>query len=212
MHGLDLASPHIAAHLRTALRLIHFGGLVLGFGGALFLDLLLSRYRRSPLTAELVGNVEWISRFVALGLALLWFSGVGFLLLYQATEPEKLLNPKIWAKVTIVSILTLNGIAIHRLVLPFLNQRIGSRLLDGITPGRKAALIGCGVVSAVSWTMPVILGAAPQLNFVVPCAIILAAYAAVMLQAFLIASYAMRAPKVRAESLLGEPSRHQAAR
>ena len=80
--------------------------LVLGFGGAVFLDLTLSRYRQS---AELVANVDWISRFVALGLLMLWISGFGFLLLYLATEPEKVLNPKIWAKTVIVGILTVNG-------------------------------------------------------------------------------------------------------
>jgi hypothetical protein len=54
------------------------------------------------------------------------------------------------------------------------------------------ALIGCGVVSAVSWSVPVVLGAAPQLNFVVSCAVILAAYALVLTQAFLIAVFMMR--------------------
>jgi hypothetical protein len=123
---------------------------------------------------------------------MLWLSGIGFLLLYQAAEPEKVLNPKIWAKMIIVAILTINGIAIHRLVLPFLRQQVGKYLLADVEPHKRAALIGCGVVSVVSWVMPVVLGAAPQLNFAVPCAAILAAYILVLAQGFLIAVIVVR--------------------
>ncbi|WP_406871909.1 hypothetical protein WHT83_17795 [Aminobacter sp. P9b] len=200
MSALDLflASPALVSYIRMSLRLLHFGGLVLGFGGAVFLDLTLSRYRRAAVSAELVANVDWISRFVARGLLMLWISGIGFLLLYQATEPEKVLNPKIWAKIIIVAILTANGIAIHRLVLPFLRERIGRQLMTGVRPSKRVALIGCGVISVVSWTTPVVLGAAPQLNFVVPCAVILAAYLLVLAQGFFVAVIAMREPRMTA--------------
>lgn len=147
------------------------------------------------MSAELVANVDWISRFVARGLVMLWLSGIGFLLLYLATEPEKVLNPKIWAKIIIVVILSVNGVAIHRLVLPFLRERIGRQHMTDVRPRKRAALIGCGVSSVVSWTMPVVLGAAPQLNFVVPCVVILAAYLLVLAQGFLVAVIAMRKPR-----------------
>ncbi|OCO98936.1 MULTISPECIES: hypothetical protein [unclassified Ensifer] len=186
------SAPALVSYLRTTLRLVHFSGMILGLGGAVFLDLMLSRYRQMIVSAELVGHVEWVSRFIAAGLLLLWVSGLGFLLLYQLTEPEKLLNPKIWAKVTIVSILTVNGLAIHRFVLPFVRQQIGSTLLAGVKPATKTALIGCGVISIVSWSVPVILGTAPQLNFVVPCGVILVAYVLLMVQAFFIATLVMR--------------------
>ncbi|AUX79295.1 hypothetical protein [Sinorhizobium fredii] len=199
MNGLEsllsftpVLQPQTLSYVRTFLRLVHFAGLVIGFGGAVFLDLLVARYRRMTMTVELVGNIEWVSRFVALGLLLLWISGAGLLLLYQVSEPEKLMNPKIWAKVTIVAILSINGLAIHRLVLPFLKRRIGTHLLAGLKPRTKVALIWCGVVSAVSWSVPVVLGAAPQLNFAVPCAVILAAYGLALAQAFLIALFVLR--------------------
>lgn len=196
---LSLASaPTVVSYIRTSLRLIHFVGLVLGLGGAVFLDLMLSRYRRQAVSTELVDHVEWISRFVASGLLLLWISGLGFLLLYQVAEPEKLLNPKIWAKVTIVSILTINGFAIHRFVLPLVRQQVGTTLLAGIRSSTKSALIGCGVISTISWSVPVVLGAAPQLNFVVPCEVILAAYGLLLVQAFFIANLTLRAPRARA--------------
>lgn len=187
-----LPPPDLLSYVRTFLRLIHFAGLIIGFGGAVFLDLLLARYRQTTLTEELVSNIEWVSRFVALGLLLLWVSGIGFLLLYYVSEPGKLMNPKIWAKITIVAILSINGLAIHRLVLPFLRLRIGTQLMAGLRRRTKLALVGCGVVSSVSWSVPVVLGATPQLNFSVSCAAILAVYALVLAQAFLFALFVLR--------------------
>lgn len=201
------SAPQLISYIRTSLRLVHFSGVVLGLGGAVFLDLMLSRYRRSTVSAELVAHVEWISRFIAAGLLLLWISGLGFLFLYQVTDPEKLLNPKIWAKVTIVSILTINGFAIHRFVIPFIRRQIGSPLLAQIKPATKNALIGCGVISIVSWSVPVILGAAPQLNFVVPCGVILGGYALLLVQAFYVASFVIRDQRenhARRKKIVGE--------
>ncbi|TCN17989.1 hypothetical protein [Sinorhizobium americanum] len=147
---------------------MHFAGLIIGFGGAVFLDLLIARYRRTTMTAELV---EWVSRFVGLGLLLLWISGSGFLLLYQVSEPEKLMNPKSGPRLPSSASCRSTVFAIHRFVLPFLRRRTGTQLLAGLKPKTKAALIWCGVVSAVSWSVPVVLGAAPQLNFAVPCSV-----------------------------------------
>ncbi len=72
------SASQLMSYIRTSLRLIHFSGLVLGLGGAVFLDLMLSRYRQASVSAELVEHVEWISRFIAAGLLLLGVSGLGF--------------------------------------------------------------------------------------------------------------------------------------
>ncbi|RVC42439.1 hypothetical protein EN781_22275, partial [Mesorhizobium sp. M4A.F.Ca.ET.090.04.2.1] len=69
----------------------------------------------------------------------------------------------------------------------------------------------------VSWTVPVVLGAAPQLNFVVPCAVILASYALVVVQAFLIATFVLRdtagseaSPSDLSDSIVEQPMLHAA--
>lgn len=176
-------SPEAIGYARTLLRLLHFAGLVLGLGGAVFLDLTLSRLARAGLTDEHVEIVEWISRFVALGLALLWVSGLGFLALYQLADPAKLANPKIFAKMTIVAVLTANGVAIHLAVLPRLRARIGQPLLQSLCLRIRLLFALTSAISLVSWTVPVILGATPQLNFVVPLQTILAGYAALVMTA-----------------------------
>lgn len=173
-----------ATYCRTALRLVHFGGLALGVGGAVYIDLLVRRYRRKGLTQDAFDIVASASQLVALGLALLWISGIGFLLLYQFSEPGKLANPKIYAKMTVVAVLSANGIVVHRVVIPFLRRRIGKPLMAGVSARIRTLLSACAAVSIVSWTLPVVLGAAPQLNFVVPYAAILAVYALLVLIVF----------------------------
>lgn len=63
------------------------------------------------------------------------------------TEPEKLLAPKIWAKAAIVSILTANGLAIHRFVIPFIRRQIGFALLSEIMPATKIEPLDVGKVA-----------------------------------------------------------------
>jgi hypothetical protein len=176
-------APEAIGYARTLLRLLHFAGLVLGLGGAVFLDLTLGRVAKAGLTLDHVDMVEWIGRFVALGLAVLWLSGLGFLALYQVADPQKLANPKIYAKMVIVAILTANGIVIHLAVLPRLRQRIDRPLMADLRPRLRLLFAVTSAVSLVSWTTPVVLGAAPQLNVIVPFAAILTVYAALLVAA-----------------------------
>ena len=173
------------SYVRTALRIVHFIGLVLGMGGAVFVEMLLHRSRRRILSVEFFETIVFTSRFVGLGLVLLWLSGLGFLALYFLAEPAKLANPKILAKMTIVGLLTVNGVFVHRFVIPFLKSRIGQPLLDGIASRTVNILAACAAVSVASWTVPMVLGAAPQLNFVVRYELILAGHALLMFFAFL---------------------------
>jgi hypothetical protein len=185
-------NPAALSYLRTLLRLLHFAGLVLGLGGAVFIDVILSRATRGPLTEEQFTLVVLTSRFVTAGLCLLWLSGIGFLGLYALASPELLHNPKIYAKMTIVGVLTANGWAIHKLVLPSLAKHIGRPLLAGLTGQTRRLYAATAALSGVSWTLPVVLGAAPQLNFHTPYLAIIAAHAALVGLAFGLASLWLR--------------------
>ncbi len=161
----------------TGLRIIHIMGLVLGLGAATLLDLLLVRYvRAGEITRERYKTVAFISHIVTAGLVILWITGLGFLAHYWASTPEKLGNPKIYAKMSIVLILTLNGIFIHRVVLPYMKRRIGGCLFDGMSKVRRTLFLTSGAVSVTSWYVPMLLGKIPQVNFVVPATTILLAY------------------------------------
>mgnify|MGYP007070630769 CR=1 FL=1 len=177
---LDLSHETIAA-IKTALRIGHFLGLVLGLGAATLLDMIVVRFLATRrVTADACQIVEFAARVVSAGLAILWVSGLGFMLHYALFDPAKITNPKVWAKMAIVGMLTLNGVFIHRAVLPLIRRGIGRTLFNGMSTAQRGVLLASGVVSGTSWYVPLILGATPQLNFVVPAWAILAAYSALL--------------------------------
>ena len=114
------------------------------------------------------------------GLVLLWTTGIGFIVHYALFDPVKLQNEKIWAKLAIVWILSLNGLFIHAVVLPKIEAQIGKTLFGGMNRLQRSALLVSGSISAISWYVPLILAAFPQLNFSVPATTILLTYSALL--------------------------------
>jgi hypothetical protein len=102
---------------------------------------------------------------------------------YWGFDPEKLGNPKIYAKVTIVGVLSANAIFLHATVLPIVHRQISRRLFAGLSTHDSVYMIIGGATSATSWYVPVALGAVPQLNFIVPAQTIWASYCAILLAA-----------------------------
>lgn len=189
---------------RTGLRFLHFIGLAAGLGSATLLDLLLLRFfLQGQVSAEHVAIFAFAAKVVDAGLKLLWLTGFGFLLLYALFDPVKLENPKIHAKLLVVSMLTLNGLFIHAAILPHLRRQAGRPLFQGMGHGQRTLFAASGAVSAVSWYTPVALGAFPQLNFTVSAVQILTGY--VLLTA------AMMGVAAAVSGLLSQRSRRQAA-
>jgi hypothetical protein len=116
---------------------------------------------------------------------MLWASGIGFLTHYYMFNPTALENLKVFAKIAIVGILTVNGMLIHNHVLPVIERNVGRRLFDGISIRHKSWMLAAGAVSATSWYVPLALGALREFNFVVPATQILMVYAALLMTAVL---------------------------
>jgi hypothetical protein len=174
-------SSHISTDLvpwiLSGLRLIHFGGIILGVGAATLLDLIIFRFALSRrIREEHIRIVIFSSKVISIGLVLLWFSGLGFLTYYWFFDAIKLQNPKLLAKIIIVGVLTLNAFLVHYFVLPQVRIQIGQRLLEGLSKFHCFLLILIGTISAISWYIPLILGIVPQFNNVVPAEVILADY------------------------------------
>jgi hypothetical protein len=164
-------------HLLTFIKIFHLLGLVMGFGGAILLDAtIFTRGVIRPVSQYTIHQAEVLSRIVSLGLVLLWGTGIGLIWLNLAEKPEYLTNQKLWAKIFIVVLLTMNGVFIHNKVMPLLKQRVGKRLFDNVGSMQLAVLTFIGSVSFVSWTVPFVLGKASELNYVTPMWIILAFY------------------------------------
>lgn len=178
----------LAQPLRRALIVLHVLGTTIGFGAALFLDLFLLRilYRRA-LDGATLQLVRFGSRLVSAGLGVLWLSGAGFLTIYSLATPDLLSNPKIWAKLSVVVLLTLNGIYLHRRVFNALEQRIGRPLMAEISARDAFAFIIPATLSATGWAFAFVLGLVKELNNTATVNVFLSVYCGVLLSAVLTA-------------------------
>ncbi len=174
--GLLFSSDPLTT-LKTSLRFSHFIGLALGLGGATLLDLMMLRFcLKGQIQPETFSIFEFSSKIISIGLRILWITGLGFLLFYALFDVAKFYNPKVHAKLVIVMILSVNGIFIHSFILPTIRAQIGRALFDGFGPLKRGIFITSGAISAVSWYVPVALGAFSQFNNTVSAVTILSAY------------------------------------
>lgn len=162
---------------KTILLLAHLTGLTLGLGGVAVLDVYLFRLLRGAKVRRADGElVRFVARLVSLGLALLWVSGLGFLVEYWTANPHLLTNSKLHAKILIVLALTVNGLFLHALVLPLFDRNLDRGLFDGLTVSERLRSLVCAVISATSWYAAFILGTVRELNFTVPLEVFLLVY------------------------------------
>ena len=113
-------------------------------------------------------------KIVMLALLALWGSGLLLVLqgyLYEGTT--YLLNQKLWAKVSVVALLSLNGALLHRIGFPLL-QKAPFVLLNSCARTRLALL---GALSMSGWSFAAFLGVARAWNHVLPYLQVMGAFA-----------------------------------
>lgn len=108
-------------------------------------------------------HLEGLQKTVSRALLALWVTGVALVSLDAYTTGWGILdNPKLQAKITIVALLTLNGIVLHNYVLPRL-QQAGSLLR--LAFGQRMLALFIGSVSGVSWLYAAMLGVGRPLSW-----------------------------------------------
>jgi hypothetical protein len=106
--------------IHTFLIIIHIVGTVLGVGGATFAEILYIRASRDgKIDEEESATLRVTYTVLRIGLVLAVVSGFGFLLLYRFEGlEERLLSPKLWAKMSIILILLFNAILLSARKIP----------------------------------------------------------------------------------------------
>lgn len=127
-------------------------------------------------------HMESLQRSVSWALGVLWVTGLAIIWI-DVTEKglSYLLNPKLQAKVAIVTLLTFNGVLLHRLVLPAL-QKAGSLL--ALRFNMRMFALFAGALSGVSWFYAAMLGVGRPLSWKYSLAEILAAYPVLIVGGF----------------------------
>jgi hypothetical protein len=138
------------AVVRLLLLFIHVMAFALALGCVLREDAKLMSAR--PVDAESLRSTVRLVRFA---LIVLWASGTALIVLDSGGALARIADsPKMLAKLTVVCVLTANGVALHALAFP--------ALLGQTRHGSYAAAIASalGAISAASWLSATLLGIA----------------------------------------------------
>jgi len=171
---------------------LHLSGLALGIGGSWILDLFVIKHiHHRNITEDRFYLISFISKLVNAGLIVLWFSGLSFLAYYFLFTPENLLNEKIWGKLVIVTVLTVNGYFVHTALLPRIKSCIGSTII-AVLPQRDIHLMASiGTISFFSWLFPIVLGVSKSLNFTTTIVDITSFYLVVIMLALALVNFVL---------------------
>jgi hypothetical protein len=143
-------------------------------------------------------HMEILQKTVSGALTVLWITGLAIIWIDISDKGlSYLLNPKLQAKIAIVSLLTFNGVLLHRLVLPAL-EKAGS-LLKLQFNMRMFALFA-GALSGVSWFYAAMLGVGRPLSWKYSLAEILAAYPVLIVGGFIMMAALTHWAKKREEN------------
>lgn len=170
--------------MKTFLVYIHLIAACIAVGILLIQDLALSKLRGRPMGAEAIDDLQKSGGIVFVALVVLWITGLGLVVQGYLDNPAYLMNQKLWAKFTVVSILTLNGLFLHYYSFPKL---VSAKGFIGQGLSEQLVVLVTAVVSGVSWLYACYLGIARPWNNVAPYTYVMVIYAGCMAFALLIA-------------------------
>nr|WP_324257932.1 DUF2214 domain-containing protein [Cellvibrio fontiphilus] len=163
--------------LKTLLVYTHLIAACLAIGVLLIQDHALAKWRGRAMDADTIFNFQRNCGLVTFALVVLWVSGLAIVTIGYLEVPNYLMNQKLWAKFTVVSILTINGLFLHYYSFPVLASPRG---FAGASGRGQLLVVITAVVSLVSWLYACYLGIARPWNNTVPFAYVMVIYSLVL--------------------------------
>lgn len=150
--------------VKITLVTIHLFGLAVGAGGAFMTDwLMLAMLRDGKMTKSEFDLLHRAGRFVIGGLAVLLLSGIG---LFLTDTFRYMASDKFIAKMIIVIVLTINGIILHKVIMPFMKRKLSRSIWKDTEVMRfLPGFIAVGTVSFCSWVFALTLGSLSSVPF-----------------------------------------------
>lgn len=139
-----------------SIRYGHLLAIAVGLGTAAQAEVSMIRGRRNIIRAETVSDLNFRHRIIVISLIGMWITGLALVALRTGFRPDAI-TPKLWAKLAVVALLTLNAMMISRLALPLFDRCKGRRMID-IGPWRKLAFLLFAGISNTSWLIALSLG------------------------------------------------------
>jgi hypothetical protein len=113
-----------------------------------------------PLTKQSMHHLESIKNTTLWTLFGLIFTGAMIIFYGMIRDPSFMMNPKLWAKLMVVSILTINGFFVHHY-----SEKLNENMIIAYIPGSLSLkLCYFGAISSTSWLWACFLGVARAWN------------------------------------------------
>lgn len=154
---------------KPVITIFHVLSVVLGMGSALVVDMICFRYGyHKVLSKQTIGTIRFLSHVVTI--ALLCILATGFLL-FLSDVPRYSASVKFLTKMSVVGVLTINGLLLHRFIFPRLSD-------DNILTSKRGQTIrkigfALGSISFVSWLCALSLGVLSAIPVSLPVALCL---------------------------------------
>lgn len=191
--------------IKTLLVYTHLIAACLAIGVLLVQDIALAQWRGRAMDSVAIDNLQRNSGLVTLALVVLWISGLVIVAIGYLDNPAYLMNQKLWAKFTVVCILTINGLFLHYYSFRVLTSPVG---FSGASRLAQLLVLITAVVSLVSWLYSCYLGIARPWNNVAPYTYVMMIYLVVMTIALVIGLNVWRELRKEFRMLHADPSAH----
>lgn len=153
--------------MKLALLYIHLLSLAVALGSIFIAEHVISERlifsRQKKFSVDSYDTVLFASRAISISLLLLWLTGIGFVVLGYHNDPLYIENQKIWAKISIVLLISINGLYIHRRLIPRLAEVVQGNLLIRNTAESIGLRLSLSV-SLAGWLLAAFYGTAKFLN------------------------------------------------
>ena len=170
--------------MNTLLVFLHLLATCIAVGVLLIQDVALARAHGKPLTESEISELKLSATRVSLALVALWVSGTALVIQGYLGHPDYILNEKLWAKITVVLVLTLNGVLLHYYTFPRITAGSG---LCGLKAREKTLIALSGSASSISWLFACFLGIARPWSFTISYSSVMLIYIGLMTIAFVVA-------------------------
>lgn len=160
--------------MKTLIIYVHLIAACIAVGILLMQDLALAKTRGNTLSSYAINELKQAAKVISSSLTVLWISGLILVVIGYIDNPEGyLMNQKLWAKFTVVGILTLNGVVLHHFSFP---RVVSSRGIVGLGIIEKTLVLFTGTVSSISWLFSCYLGVARPWNHTVEYGFVMCVY------------------------------------
>lgn len=164
--------------MTTLVLFIHLIAACVAVGTLLMQDINLMKSGGRRLHLGAIKDLQHAVGIVSVALIALWASGIALIVIGAIKDPAYLSNQKLWAKITVVAVLTANGAILHQYSFP---RALSSAGVIGLGPIERSIVASTGAVSTVSWLFACYLGIARPWNHSMPFDAVLFVYLSLLL-------------------------------